>query len=95
MLMRPDDGGIDHDVLEIWIVCQSLEKTLPNPFVRPAIKPHEHAIPLPECQRQIMPRRARAQNPGYGRPDATHPLCWLRSSSGRLLRQIRAQDMTL
>src|SRR5258708_1445631 len=65
MLVRPDDSGIDHDVLEIWIVRQRLEKTLPNAFARPSVEAHEHTVPSPKCRRQIAPRRAGAQDPKY------------------------------
>jgi hypothetical protein len=65
MLMRPDDGGIDHHVFEIWILRQGLEKTLPNSFARPTVEAHEDAIPEPECRRQIAPWRTRVQNPKY------------------------------
>ena len=30
VLMRPDDGGVDHRVLVVWIVRQRLEKILPR-----------------------------------------------------------------
>lgn len=30
MLVRPDDGGINHNVLEIWILPQDLEKYGPK-----------------------------------------------------------------
>src|ERR1700687_3822580 len=32
VLMRSDDGGVDHGVLVVGIIGQRLEKTLPNPF---------------------------------------------------------------
>jgi hypothetical protein len=66
MLVRPDDGGIDHNALEIWIVPQSLENPLPNALARPPIEPLEHTVPKPEFRRQIAPRRARAQYPKHG-----------------------------
>jgi hypothetical protein len=68
MLVRPDDGGIDHDVLEIWIGRQSLEKIPPNAFFRPSIEAHKHTVPMPESRRQIAPRRA-----GAFESDATGP----------------------
>src|SRR5262249_39099454 len=65
MLVRPDDGGIDHHVLEIWVLPQDFEKTLPNALFRPAIEPHENAIPRAKWFRKIAPRCTRAQNPKH------------------------------
>ena len=65
MLVCSHDGGIDHDVLKIWVLDQGLEKTLPNTFARPTIEAHEYAVPQAECWGQIAPRSARAQNPQH------------------------------
>ena len=66
MLVRPDDGAIDHDVLEIRITPQGLENPLPNALLRPPIEALEHAVPMPKFCRQIAPRRARPQYPKHG-----------------------------
>jgi len=65
MLVRSDDGGIDHNALEVWIVPQSLENPLPNALAGPPIEPLEHTVPQPEFRRKIAPRRARPQHPKH------------------------------
>ncbi len=38
-LMRPDDGGVDHDVFEVWIVGHRGEQPIPHPVLGAAGKP--------------------------------------------------------
>src|SRR6516164_9182561 len=68
MLVCPDDGGIDHHMLEVWVLRQDLEKILPNAFAGPTIETDEHAIPVAKRAWQITPGRARAQ-----KSKAQHP----------------------
>jgi len=65
MLVCPDDCGIDHDVLKIWIFPQSLKNPLPNALVGPAIEPLEYTVPMPKCGREITPWRACSQHPQH------------------------------
>jgi hypothetical protein len=55
MLMRPDDGGVDHDVFEVWIVGHRLKQPIPYAIFGPSGKADEHAIPIAEVIRQITP----------------------------------------
>jgi hypothetical protein len=48
VLMRSDDGGVDHGVLVIGIIRDRFEKTLPNPFDRPARETGVNVLPGPE-----------------------------------------------
>src|SRR2546428_14087171 len=65
MLVRPDDGGVDHRVFVIRIIGQGLEKTLPNPARSPARKALVGVLPVAEALRQISPRRARTEFPDH------------------------------
>ena len=63
MVMRPDNGGVHHDIFKVRITSQSLEKPLLNAFLRPAVEALEHAVPVPKLRRQLPPVTARARNP--------------------------------
>ena len=63
MLMRSDDGGVDHGVFVVGIIRQCLEKTLPNATFRPARETRMNVLPVTKALRQIAPRRARAEFP--------------------------------
>src|SRR6266550_5095138 len=65
MLMRPDNGGVDHGVFVIRIIGQGLEKTLPNPARGPARKALVDVLPVTEALRQIAPRSARTEFPDH------------------------------
>src|SRR5258707_8779977 len=65
MLVRPDDGGVDHRVFVIRIIGQGLEKTLPNPARGPARKALVDVLPVTEALRQIAPRSARTEFPDH------------------------------
>jgi hypothetical protein len=65
VLVRSDDRCVNHDVLEVGIICQDFEKTLPNSFARPTIEAHEHAVPASKLRRQVAPRRTGPQNPKH------------------------------
>src|ERR1700674_902556 len=71
VLVCPDDGCVDHHVLEVGIVGQRLEKTLPTAFARPSQKASVHAVPLAELIRQIAPRCPRPQDPKHGIDEQT------------------------
>src|ERR1019366_6529970 len=58
VLVRPDDGGVDHRVFVVWVIRQGLEKTLPNPARRPTRKALVDVLPISEALRQIAPRSA-------------------------------------
>ena len=63
MLMGSDDGGIDDQVLKVWILNQHIENTLPNALLGPLAKAPEYAVPVAELSRQIAPRCACASQP--------------------------------
>ena len=56
VLVRPDNGGVDHRVFVIRIIGQGLEKTLPNSARGPARKALVGVLPVAEALRQIAPR---------------------------------------
>jgi len=52
--------------VEIWIVAEGLENSLPNAVLRPAPEAHLCGESIAERFRQIAPRRAGARNPENG-----------------------------
>jgi hypothetical protein len=52
VLVRLDDGSVDHRVFVVRIIGQGLEKTLPNPTRGPARKASVGILPAPEALRQ-------------------------------------------
>lgn len=65
MLVRADDGGVDHHVLEVWIAGQGAEHALPHARLRPPVITLEHAVPVAKLFRQLPPVRPRPRNPQY------------------------------
>src|SRR3546814_5515205 len=59
MLMRPHDGAVDEDVLEVGIIAQRRKKPFPDPIAAPAVEPLIHRVPAPELLRQNAPMRSR------------------------------------
>jgi hypothetical protein len=45
MLMGAHDGAVDKDVLEVCVIAQSLEKTLPNAVATPAVEALIDSVP--------------------------------------------------
>jgi hypothetical protein len=60
-----DNRGIDDQVLEIGVVRQGFEDTLPDAFLAPAAKPPKDTVPLSEHFRQVTPGRSSADNPKH------------------------------
>src|SRR3546814_18836322 len=63
MLMRPHDGAVDEDVLEVGIIAQRRKKPFPDPIAAPAVEPLIHRVPAPELLRQNAPMRSRPPQP--------------------------------
>ena len=63
--MRADNGGVDHDVFEVWIIGHGSEQPIPDAILGPAREPHEHAVPIAEQLRQVPPWRTRPGQPQY------------------------------
>ena len=66
VLMRPDNGRVDHRVFVVGIIRHGLEKILPDTAHSPARKALVDILPVAEALRQIAPWRARAEFPDYG-----------------------------
>jgi len=66
MLVRAHYGGVDDEVLKIWIFYQSLENALPNALFGPSAKALEYTVPVPELFGQIAPRCTCASQPKHG-----------------------------
>ncbi len=66
MLVRPDDGRVDHDVFEVRVVGHRHEQPVPNAILRPARKTNEHTVPVSENFWKITPRRTRSRQPENG-----------------------------
>src|SRR5260370_41008413 len=63
VLVSADNGGIDDEILEVWIVRHSLEHPPPDAFSAPPAEPPKHAVPFSERLGQVTPRRACAHDP--------------------------------
>src|SRR5436305_9747407 len=61
VLMRANDGGVDHRVFIVRIISQRLEKILPYTVLRPPREPRVNVLPGAEAFGQIAPRRTRAK----------------------------------
>jgi hypothetical protein len=66
VLMRSDDRGVDHGVFVVRIVRQRFEKTLPNPFDRPARETRVNVLPGSEARRHVAPGNAGPKFPNHG-----------------------------
>src|SRR5882757_4582756 len=60
MLVRPDNGGIDHHVFVVVIACQQLENALENPALGPPVEALVDDFPASETLRKIAPWNARS-----------------------------------
>src|SRR6202011_4386990 len=60
MLVRADNGGIDHHVFLIVIARQQLENTLENPALGPPTEALVDDFPITEALRKITPWHARS-----------------------------------
>ena len=58
MLMRADNGGIDHHVFVVVIARQHLENSLENPALRPPTEALVDDFPITETLGEIPPRNA-------------------------------------
>jgi hypothetical protein len=63
MLVRAHYGGVDDQVLEVWMFDQRTENTLPNALLGPSAETLEHTVPVTEFFREIAPRCAGSCNP--------------------------------
>ena len=59
MLVRPDDGAVDHGIFVVSLASQALENPFPHPGFRPATEPSVGVFPVTESFRQITPGNSR------------------------------------
>jgi hypothetical protein len=60
MLVRADNGGIDHHVFVVVIARQQLENALENSALCPSTEALVDDFPITETLREIAPRDARS-----------------------------------
>jgi hypothetical protein len=60
MLVRADNGGIDHHVFVVVIARQQLENALENPAFGPPVEALVDDFPASEALRKIAPWHARS-----------------------------------
>jgi len=65
MLVSANNCRVEDQVLEIGVIRQGFEDSLPNAFLAPAAEAPKDTVPLTESFRQITPWRARADNPEH------------------------------
>ena len=63
MLVRAHNGGVDDQVLEVWMFDQCTENTLPNALLGPSAETLENTVPVAEFLREIAPRCAGSRDP--------------------------------
>src|ERR1700678_804175 len=80
--MRPDDGRVEDQIFEVWIIGHRFEDPPPNTLDAPAAEAPEHTVPIPECLRKIAPGRTRPHDP----QDAFHEHSVVASSRTLLVR---------
>lgn len=66
VLMRPDDGAVDHRVFVVGILGQGLEHLLPHAGAAPAAMAQVNHPKVAEALGQVSPRDARAVAIEYG-----------------------------
>jgi hypothetical protein len=66
MLVDPDDGAVDHRVLEVGVSRQSLENTFEYALRGPSSEAFEDRVPKPEFVGKVTPGRAGAGDPEDG-----------------------------
>jgi hypothetical protein len=71
MLVGSHDRRVDHGVFIVGIVCQDLEKTLPNAAYGPAGETLVRVAPAAKTFRQIAPRRPHSELPDHGFDEKT------------------------
>src|ERR1700688_823901 len=94
MLVRPDDGGVDHDVFKVWIVRHRGEQSIPNTVFGPSREADEDAIPIAKTVRQVAPGNACPCEPQY----RLHEQAIVRARPTRitrLARQVRPYPLPL
>src|SRR3546814_20611996 len=94
MLMRPHDGAVDEDVLEVDIIAQRRKKPFPDPIAAPAVEPLIHRVPAPELLRQNEPMRSRPRKPQDRldkQPTVSAPPARLRSAERRVGKEVGRQ----
>ena len=62
-MVRPHDGRIDDQILEVGIVREGRKNAMPHTALAPTIETPPYAVPTSECQGQIAPRRAGTRDP--------------------------------
>src|SRR6202022_443543 len=65
MLVGSHARRVDHGVFIVGIVCQDLEKTLPNAAYGPAGETLARVAPAAKTFRQIAPRRPHTEFPNH------------------------------
>src|SRR5713101_1782937 len=60
VLMRPDNGAVDHGVFVVGISGQVLKNALPNPVLGPAAEAPMGVVPAPQSLWQVAPRNSGA-----------------------------------
>lgn len=91
MLVSADNGGVDDEILEVWIVRHSLEHPPPYAFAAPTTEPSEHAVPFAKRLGKITPRRACAYDP----QNALHEHAIIASGRALLVRATDDQTTNL
>src|SRR5271165_79363 len=61
--MCPDDGGIDNQVFEVWIIGHRLKHPPPDALLAPTVEASKDAVPRAKNFGKIAPRRARPHDP--------------------------------
>ena len=70
MLMRPDHGAVDDNLLQVGIL-QFLEDPLSDPFLGPPVEMLPDRTPVPEPFGQVAPRSPGLADPKYGVEEET------------------------
>ena len=55
MLVRPDDGAVDHGVFVVGLAGQVLKHPFPHPGLRPAAEAPVRVFPITKALRQVTP----------------------------------------
>jgi hypothetical protein len=61
--MGSDDGGINDQIFEVWIIRHRFEDAPPHTFRTPATEAAENAVPISKHLWKIAPGSARTHNP--------------------------------
>ena len=71
MLVRADDGGIEHEIFEVRTITQRIEDTIPYAFLGPSSETLERTVPVAEFIGQIAPRCSSPCDPQNGIDEQT------------------------